>query len=264
VLSRSRKRNPSFQNRIGYLRFIKFQEGWHIHLLKKLLSFFTGSSKGAQSTPPIKAKPKPERTIEAARIGELGEYKINIQLDQLPAGCKYISDIMVSKKGSRSGYSQIDHVIVSPQAIFVIETKNYNGKIKGSREDLNWTVNGRFKMYNPIKQNNGHIKALQPILSSYSSLSYVSIVSFTMRCRFSIDPILRKIESDELVVYDVELSEYILRKINRIQATATSPMLTGEEVDDIIHRLQQANITDPLLRMEHVEKLNNTKVLRSE
>ncbi len=226
-------------------------------MLKKLLSLFKGEQKPKQPTTQSTSKPKPK--VEPTRIGELGEHKINIQLDQLPPGCKYLSDLMVANKKSRTGYSQIDHVIVSPYAIFVIETKNYNGEIKGSKEDRNWTVSRRFKMYNPIKQNYGHIKALEGILSKYPSLLYVSMVSFTMRCRFSIDPILRKIESDELVVYDVELSEYIQRKISRIKATSTNPMLSMEEVDAIYQQIQSANITDPSLRMEHVSRMKSIK-----
>lgn len=48
-----------------------------------------------------KAKPK----IKSSRIDELGEHKINIQLDQLPSGCRYLSDIMIPNPKSKSGYS---------------------------------------------------------------------------------------------------------------------------------------------------------------
>jgi hypothetical protein len=49
--------------------------------------------------------------IDSSRIGELGEYKINKQLDQLPKDTKYLSDIMIKNSKSRTGYSQIDHVV---------------------------------------------------------------------------------------------------------------------------------------------------------
>ncbi len=47
---------------------------------------------------------------------------------------------------------------------------------------------------------------------------YISMISFTMRCRFGIDPELCNIQSDELVIYDVELSEFIDRQLLRIKA----------------------------------------------
>ncbi|WP_336775107.1 nuclease-related domain-containing protein [Paenibacillus sp. MMO-58] len=196
-----------------------------------------------------------KRTINSSRIGELGEHKINIQLDQLPKDTKYLSDIMIKNPKSRTGFSQIDHIIVSPYGLFVIETKNYNGEIKGGRSDKNWRVNNRFNMFNPLKQNFGHIKALERVLTEQPDLLYISMVSFTMRCRFSIDPELRKIESNELIVYDTELSEFINRKVNRIKATSDKALLTDAEVQNIYEIIQSSNITDPALRLEHVAKI---------
>ncbi|MFI2859240.1 nuclease-related domain-containing protein [Paenibacillus sp. JSM ZJ436] len=139
-----------------------------LHMLKKLLSLFKSSTpdkkKPAQSNKanaPSRSKPKPKPKVEPTRIGQLGEHKINIQLDQLPKGCNFLSDLMVANSKSRTGYSQIDHVVITPQGLFVIETKNYNGEIKGSRQGKSWTVSGRFKMYNPFMQNYGHIQAIK-------------------------------------------------------------------------------------------------------
>ena len=205
--------------------------------------------KVAPARKPAAAKPK----VAPERIGELGEHKINIQLDQLPKECRFVTDLMVRNAKSRTGYSQIDHAVISPYGIFVIETKNYNGSIRGSRDDRQWTVNGRFKMYNPLKQNYGHIKALEHVLSAYAPLRFISMVSFTMRCRFGIDPTLRKIESDELVVYDVELSEFLHRKLLRLKAVHGDPLLEASRIAAIHEALLQANIVDPALRAAHVE-----------
>ncbi|MEX1030004.1 MAG: nuclease-related domain-containing protein [Paenibacillaceae bacterium] len=199
--------------------------------------------------------PKKRKGPEATRIGELGEYKINIQLDQLPKECKYASDIMVRNPKSRSGFSQIDHIVISPYGLFVIETKNYNGEIKGNRTDSYWWVNKRFKLYNPLKQNYGHIRALETLIKGYPDLVYVSMVSFTMRCRFSIEPALREIGSNELVVYDVELSEFISRKILRMKTTAEQLTLKVTDMLNIHRMIQEANITDPALRAQHIERV---------
>jgi hypothetical protein len=214
---------------------------------------FKRTSEVPLSKPPKSNKQR--KKVESTRIGELGEHKINIQLDQLPKYCKYLSDIMIRNSKSRSGFSQIDHVVISPFGLFVIETKNYNGEIKGLREDTNWTVSNRFKMYNPLKQNYGHIKALESMIKGYPDLIYISMISFTMRCRFSIDPSLRNIESNELIVYDVELSEFISRKILRVKAVLKEPRLQDSDVMNLFNMIQEANITDPALRAEHVEKI---------
>ncbi|MCR2805859.1 nuclease-related domain-containing protein [Paenibacillus soyae] len=227
-------------------------------MFKKLLSWFKSNSKDSKKTSNKSLSPKApnKRTVTSSRIGELGEYKINIQLDQLPKDSKYLNDIMIKNPKSRTGYSQIDHIVVSPYGLFVIETKNYNGEIKGGRSDKYWRVNNRFNMFNPLKQNFGHIKALELLLSEMPDLLYISMISFTMRCRFSIDPELRKIESNELVIYDSELSEFINRKLNRIKATTDKAALTEAEVLNIYEIIHSSNITDPALRSEHIAIIN--------
>lgn len=74
-----------------------------------------------------------------------------------------------------------------------------------------------------------------------------------MRARFSIDPNLRKMESDVLVAYDVELSEYISRTINRMKLTASQQPLSSEEVGRIYDKIQMSNITDSNARSLHVK-----------
>ncbi|MFC5530482.1 nuclease-related domain-containing protein [Cohnella yongneupensis] len=232
-------------------------------MFKKILDWFKSADelknkkKSVINSKLSKTDSPKKRKIESSRIGELGEYKINIQLDQLPKGTKYISDIMINNQKSRTGYSQIDHVVISPQGIFVIETKNYNGEIKGGRSDKYWRVNNRFNMYNPLMQNYGHIKALEQVLNEYSDLLFISLISFTMRCRFSIDPELRKIESNELIAYDTELSEFINRKSNRIRATSDRALLTNDQIQKIYEIIQSSNITDNVIRAEHISKVKD-------
>lgn len=198
-----------------------------------------------------KTKPK----VAPTRIGELGEHKINIQLDQLPKDCKFLSDLLLRNPKSRTGYAQIDHVVISPYCVFVIETKNYNGEIKGGRADQQWSVSNRYKMYNPLKQNYGHIKAIESLLKDVATIKYISMISFTMRCRFSIDPELRKIQSDELIVYDVELSEFISRKLINLKTGSSEPPISAAQIQTIYDHLVQANITDAEIRKLHIDKI---------
>jgi hypothetical protein len=227
-------------------------------MFKKILEFFVPSSKKQNKRNPGK-QGRSKRKIASTRIGELGEHKINIQLDQLPKECKYLSDILIVNSKSKTGYSQTDHVVITPYGLFVIETKNYNGEIKGNKIDKYWTVSNRFKMYNPFMQNYGHIKALEQILSECTPLTFVSMISFTMRCRFSIDPELRKIHSNDLIVYDVELSEFIQRKLLRFKAESPEPTLGESQINRIYELIQNANITDPTVRNEHNKKASEHK-----
>lgn len=230
-------------------------------MFKALLSLFKKSEtkppQAVRKAPTSKPKPK----VAATRIGELGEHKINIQLDQLPKECKTLSDLLLPNPKSRTGYAQIDHVVISPYSLFVIETKNYNGEIKGGRTDQQWSVSNRYKMYNPLKQNYGHIKAIESLLKGVATVKFISMISFTMRCRFSIDSELRKIHSDELVVYDVELSEFISRKLINLKTGTPEPPISGAQAQTIFDHLVQANITDSEIRKLHVQRIkgNNAK-----
>jgi hypothetical protein len=112
------------------------------------------------------------REIKAERIGELGEYKIDIQLDQLPKEYKYLSDLLIKNPKAKSGYSQIDHVVITPYGIFVIETKNYQGTIYGGKDRKTWSINGKYKMMNPFFQNYGHIEAIKSLIDHCSKQAH--------------------------------------------------------------------------------------------
>ena len=75
---------------------------------------------------------------------------------------------------SGGGTAQIDHILVSPAGVFVIETKDMNGWIFASPGQQRWTQtfiagrwsrlvgirSHRFPFYNPLLQNEGHARAL--------------------------------------------------------------------------------------------------------
>lgn len=206
----------------------------------------------------VKEKVIPRPKIAAERIGDLGEYKINIQLDQLPNDCRYFSDLMLSNSKSKSGYSQIDHIILSPFAIFVIETKNYAGTIYGDFERPKWSVNGKFPMVNPFHQNYGHIKAIHTHIPHVDISRFVSMVSFTRRSTFKVNEELRKIQSNALIVYDTELSDFITRKINVLKLIEKTPVFTEEQISEMVHLLTKENILDQQIRAKHVDNIKSS------
>lgn len=75
---------------------------------------------------------------------------------------------------SAHGTTQIDHILLSPAGLFVIETKDMSGWILGGPVQKQWTQSfpagrlarraGRrstqYRFYNPLSQNQGHANAL--------------------------------------------------------------------------------------------------------
>jgi restriction system protein len=82
---------------------------------------------------------------------------------------------------SANGTTQIDHIYISRMGIFVVETKNYSGWIFGSADEPRWTQKFRHKsvsFQNPLRQNLGHIRALESLLSVPAQHIH-SVVVFT-------------------------------------------------------------------------------------
>ncbi len=149
--------------------------------------------------------------------GFLGELVISICLMFLDTGkYKVLNDIMIpsgdlpdpSDPSTADRTSQIDHIIVSIYGIFVIETKNFKGAIYGSENDFKWTQvisrKQKYRFYNPILQNKGHVKSLQNLLGNhFPSIKYIPIVVFTSRADF------KKLNVTSHVVYSINLLKTI-------------------------------------------------------
>ena len=75
---------------------------------------------------------------------------------------------------SNNGTTQVDHILVSPFGLFIVETKNLKGWIYGSESQANWTqvVNGsKYSFQNPLKQTYRQKK----VLSKYLDLNETHI-----------------------------------------------------------------------------------------
>ncbi len=84
-----------------------------------------------------------------------------------PWGAKFVRNCLLAKDNGEK--TEIDMLMITPKGIFVFENKDYNGWVFGNSDDEQWTATYRggwnrakkYRFYNPIKQNEGHIKALK-------------------------------------------------------------------------------------------------------
>ncbi|RFU60786.1 nuclease-related domain-containing protein [Peribacillus glennii] len=227
--------------------------------MKFITSLFNKTTKPKEVIEPKETQILKTKEDVAVRKGVLGEYKIDIQLSQLPKNYRYINDIFIKNPKSITGYSQIDHVLLTPYAIFVIETKNYQGTIYGHKGQKNWLINGKFKMLSPLVQNFGHIESLKRIIHKEYHELFISLVSFTKRCTLKIDTDLRHISSNELVIYDIELFDYINRKVAVLRIQNTEPLLNNGDIDSLYQSLLKENIKDANARQNHNKALSQNK-----
>ena len=101
--------------------------------------------------------------------GEHGEQLVNEWLNEQYPEWILLNNILIP---SGKNTTQIDHILISPWAVFLIETKNMDGWIFGSPGRKQWTQSFastrqsyltetksiQFKFYNPLLQNEGHTK----------------------------------------------------------------------------------------------------------
>ncbi|MEE1207175.1 MAG: NERD domain-containing protein [Muribaculaceae bacterium] len=179
----------------------------------------------------------------------LGEISVACRLKNLDVKLYTVLNDVRLQNHNRT--TQIDHIVVSPYGLFVIETKDYSGKIYGGYDSQIWKQyigHESYRIYNPRLQNLGHIKFLIekfPQLQKYSSHIH-SIVVFTYSSEL-------KLRSDYNAEIDVMRPNNILWHIK----TFTEEIITQEECNAIADAIRNANIDDPEWLSQH--KVNVTK-----
>lgn len=180
--------------------------------------------------------------------GKKGEDRIKAKLSKIKDGI-LLNDLLLKTKW---GYSQIDHVLLTTQGIFVIETKNYSGSIYGNDNQKYWTHyyrNGRTgePLYNPIWQNHTHAKVIKQYLINHG-ITQKCIIPITV---FINDSISLNITTNNLVIFDNDLIE----TINLYK----EKLLTTEMVEHAAQILTENNITDISSRKEHIQNCKKAR-----
>ena len=142
--------------------------------------------------------------------------------------------------------------------IYVFESKNYSGWIFGSADGKYWTqslnAGGRaekHKFYNPVFQNNNHIKWLKTFLADYGEKPVVSYIVFSDRCRF-MD--IKLTSRDQFVMHRKDAAADVAARAKKAEA-----VLTAEQIDDIFNRLYPLTQVSDEKKAEHIERIEKMK-----
>lgn len=105
--------------------------------------------------------------LEHAIKGEIGEAKVVREslLSLPPSKYKAFHDLTLPLLLRTT---QVDHVFVSRFGVFVVETKNWSGRIYGHPLDARWTHVLRARKShpeNPLRQNRRHVQAVEGVLA---------------------------------------------------------------------------------------------------
>lgn len=83
--------------------------------------------------------------------------------------------------------TQVDHILLLPSGIFVIETKNMKGWIFGDEKSKTWTqqiYKHKSKFQNPLHQNHKHVKTISAMLNLEDDTILHNIVVFVGSATF--------------------------------------------------------------------------------
>ena len=119
--------------------------------------------------------------------------------------------------------AQIDHIIVSEYGVFVIETKNMNGRIYGGARKKTWTQKKfmhAWEFQNPLHQNTNHVETLKKLLE-LTDQQIFSIVVFVGSSTF-------KTEMPENVINGPRLIKTIKSKGQQVILRTDVPMIVSK------------------------------------
>lgn len=186
--------------------------------------------------------------------GKYGEYLTYKYLKSFEAdGARFLFNIYMPKKDETT---EIDVLMISQKGIFVFESKNYSGWIFGDDTRKYWYQTlpigrGRSqkeKFYNPVFQNNTHVKYLKSLIGD--TIPIYSIITFSDRCE----------------LMNVQIHNYKVSVINRYQVHKLissiyndNPwdVLTESQVEEIYNKLYPYTQVDFTIKQQHIDNIQN-------
>ncbi|UJF16478.1 NERD domain-containing protein [Jeotgalibaca sp. MA1X17-3] len=175
--------------------------------------------------------------------GLYGEFLIFRKLEKYPEPKRILANIYLEKG---KGTTEIDLIMISTNGIYVIESKNYGGKIYGSDKNKRWTqyLNGKkFNFFNPVWQNSAHISALEDYIGMKDSAIVHSYLVFSDRSD------LKRIE-----ITTSKVTVLQTRNLLRVLAKEKSmDVLTIDEMEQYYEKLKKCTLVDDRKKQEHIE-----------
>lgn len=185
--------------------------------------------------------------------GNLGEFKIFHRLEKLNIPKILMTNLYIPKPDGTT--TEVDLIMISQKGIFVFESKNYSGWIFGNENHKNWTAtykNGKkYRLFNPIWQNKGHVSALQNVSGLIEERYYYSYIIF----------------GDDATFKKLTIHSEDLRFIKRNQLFNTlnndwkrrPKYLSIEQVKTIAQNLKSYELADQSIKDRHVANLRKVK-----
>lgn len=187
--------------------------------------------------------------VKSPRVkGFFGEVGVRLALKGLNKEEFHVLHNLTLSDGQKT--SQIDHIVIGKNGVFVIETKNYKGWIFGSERNATWTqtiYKSKKRFPNPIRQNFGHLKMVEHHFPGYQH-PLISIINFTS------NGTLKNIEVHSTGIHVLHTSD-LIRTIHSYKDT----LLTCEAAAAYAKHLEKQNIKDAKIKKHHIQTIKETQ-----
>lgn len=155
---------------------------------------------------------------------------------------------------NRDKTSEIDLLMVHEKGLFVFESKNYAGVIAGSMDALNWIhihpSRKKYMFYNPVRQNQTHIKALSRYLQ-IPEKNFYSYIVFSKQCKLGRVP---DNTPSVVITQTPQLAEQL-----QSMAVSLPSLYSAEEIRNIADRLSPLAEVDSSVKAKHIEAIRNAQ-----
>ncbi|WP_439505523.1 nuclease-related domain-containing protein [Sediminibacterium sp.] len=168
-------------------------------------------------------------------------------------------DLYVKK--SDGSYSQVDIVILTEVGIIVIEVKHLSGWIFGTGNQTKWVQvlaygKQKYSFYNPVFQNNSHIKYLKSRLSNLEDIPFYSLIVFYGDC------VLKDLSQIPSEISIVKFDDAIEAITKLIQTGKKSTYTNLADIEVIL--FESVNYgEDRDVRLQHAENIRSKLNLHS-
>lgn len=195
------------------------------------------------------------RLVSSPERGTKSERRLVIRMLKKGVHPKAIfHDLYLQKKNGE--YSQVDIVVATPQGLVSIEVKDYSGWLFGNEKQMYWTQvlnygREKYRFYNPIMQNEGHIRALREQSEQFARLPVFNVILFAGKGR------LKDISYTGANTYVGYVNDigYVLKKVNN---SLPAEYTDKKEVARVLRRAVE-NGNDSWLVADHADSVRRKK-----
>ena len=194
--------------------------------------------------------------------GQIGEAKISTKLNMMNVfgyNGRCLKNVYIPR--ANGGTSEIDLLYITTKGLFVIESKNYSGYIFGNGNQRQWTSTlyagkswfggnkvEKYKFYNPIWQNNTHIKVLRDYIGPIAAFSFIV---FGDNCE------LKNVSHQEGNIWICRESN-LGRTIKQVWDYSDN-IYDEQKINDIYNRLLPLTNVSVATKQEHIANINRVK-----